>query len=71
MAAVNICSDFGAQKNKVSHCLPIYLPYSGIYLLISGCAGSSLLRRLFSGHDKQGLLSRGGEQASLAVERGL
>ena len=29
MAAVTICSDFGAQKNKVSycfHCLPIYLP---------------------------------------------
>ena len=29
MAAVTICSDFGAQKNKVSHCfhcLPIYFP---------------------------------------------
>ena len=28
MAAVTICSDFGAQKNKVSHCFhcfPIYL----------------------------------------------
>ena len=24
MAAINICSDFGAQKNKVSHCFPIY-----------------------------------------------
>ena len=27
MAAVTICSDFGAQKNKVSHyfhCFPIY-----------------------------------------------
>ena len=22
----NICSDLGAQKNKVSHCFPIYLP---------------------------------------------
>ena len=21
-----ICSDFGAQKNKVNHCFPIYLP---------------------------------------------
>ena len=21
------CSDFGAQKNKVSHCFPIYLPW--------------------------------------------
>ena len=28
MAAVTICSDFGAQKNKVSHCFPIYLPAS-------------------------------------------
>ena len=26
MAAVTICSDFGAQKNKVSHCFPINLP---------------------------------------------
>jgi len=29
MAAVTICSDFGARKNKVSHCFhcfPIYLP---------------------------------------------
>ena len=31
MAAVNICSDLGAQENKVSHCFhyfPIYLPWS-------------------------------------------
>ena len=31
MAAVTICSDFGAQKNKVSHCFhcfPIYFPWS-------------------------------------------
>ena len=28
MAAITICSDFGAQKNKVSHCFPIYLPLS-------------------------------------------
>ena len=31
MAAVTICSDFGAPKNKVSHCFhcfPIYLPRS-------------------------------------------
>ena len=26
MAAIIICSDFGAQKNKVIHCFPIYLP---------------------------------------------
>ena len=31
MAAITICSKFGAQKNKVSHCFhcfPIYLPWS-------------------------------------------
>ena len=31
MAAITICSDFGTQKNKVSHCFhcfPIYLPLS-------------------------------------------
>ena len=28
MAEVTICSDFRAQKSKVSHCFPIYLPWS-------------------------------------------
>ena len=28
MAAITICSDFGAQENKVSHRFPIYLPWS-------------------------------------------
>ena len=31
MATITICSDFGAQKNKVRHCfhcLPIYFPWS-------------------------------------------
>ena len=28
MAAITICSDSGAQKNKVSHCFPIYLLWS-------------------------------------------
>ena len=31
MAAITICSDFGAQKNKICHCFhffPIYLPRS-------------------------------------------
>ena len=31
MAAVTVCSDFGAQENKICHyfhCLPIYLPWS-------------------------------------------
>ena len=33
MAAITICSDFGAQKNKVNHCFrcfPVYLPWSGV-----------------------------------------
>ena len=36
MAAVTICSDFGAEKNKVSycfHCFPIYFPCMYVYLL--------------------------------------
>ena len=42
MAAVTICSDFGAQDNKVCHCFhcfPIYLPLSngtGCHDLITG-----------------------------------
>ena len=28
MAAITICYDLGAQKNKVSHCFPVYLPWS-------------------------------------------
>ena len=28
MAAITICSDFGAQKNKVCHCFPIYFPWT-------------------------------------------
>ena len=28
MAAVTICSDFGAPQNKVSHCFPMYFPWS-------------------------------------------
>ena len=28
MAAVTICSDFGAPQNKVPQCFPIYLPWS-------------------------------------------
>ena len=28
MAAITICSDFRAQKDKVCHCFPIYLPWS-------------------------------------------
>ena len=28
MAAITICSDFGAPKNKVCHCFPIYFPWS-------------------------------------------
>ena len=28
MAAVTVCSDFGAQENKICHCFPICLPWS-------------------------------------------
>ena len=34
MAAVTICSDFGAQENEVCHCFhcfPIYLPWSDVW----------------------------------------
>ena len=43
MAAVTICSDFGAQKNRVwhcFHCFPIYLPWSDG----TGCHDSEVLR---------------------------
>ena len=52
MAAVTICSDFGAPQNKVSHCFSINLPYIflifflfffKLFILFFGCAGSSLL----------------------------
>ena len=42
MAAVTICSDFGAQENKVCHCFhcfPIYLPWSDG----TGCHDISIL----------------------------
>ena len=39
MAAVTICSDFGAQENKVCHCFPIYLPWNDG----TRCHGLSLL----------------------------
>ena len=43
MAAVTICSDFGAPQNKISHCFhcfPIYLPWSDALdamILVSEC----------------------------------
>ena len=46
MAAVTICSNFGAQENKVSHCFhcfPIYLPLSDR----SGCHVLSFLHAEF------------------------
>ena len=39
IAAVIICSDFGAPQNKVCHCFPIYLPWSDG----TGCHDLSLL----------------------------
>ena len=46
MAAITICSDFGAQKNKVSHgfhCFPIYLTWSCIRYQIKGDMKNSSL----------------------------
>ena len=43
MAAITICSDFGAQKNRVwhcFHCFPIYFPWSDG----TGCHDSEVLR---------------------------
>ena len=37
MAAITICSDFEAPKNKVCHCFrcfPIYLPWSDVFLCL-------------------------------------
>ena len=58
MAAITICSDFGAQKNKVWHFFPIYLPWSdgtGCHDLSFLNVGfkptlslSSFIKRLFS-----------------------
>ena len=63
MAAVTICSDFGVQENKVSHCFhcfPIYLPWSDgldamifVFLTLSFKPAFSLssftfIKRLFS-----------------------
>ena len=60
MAAVTICSDFGAQENKVCHCFPIYLhevmgPYAMIFVvwLLSlkpsfSLSSFTFIKRLFS-----------------------
>ena len=37
MAAITICSDFGAQKNKVSHCC-----ITNQYMKLSGFPGGSV-----------------------------
>ena len=49
MAAVTICSDFGAQENNICHCFhfsPIYLPWSDgtgcCYLSLSEIIVSSI-----------------------------
>ena len=47
MAAVSVCSDFGAQENKFCHCFhffPIYLPWSDG----TGCHDLSFLNVAFS-----------------------
>ena len=57
MAAVTICSDFGAPQNKVSlcfHCFPIYLPLSdgtgchGLSFLNFSLSSFTFIKRLFS-----------------------
>ena len=63
MTAITICSDFGAQKNKVSycfHCFPIYFPWSDrtrchilVFWMLSfkpsfSLASFTFMRRLFS-----------------------
>ena len=51
MAAVIICSDFGAQKIKICHCFhcfPIYLPWSdGTFCLILNLMFVLLFKELF------------------------
>ena len=46
MAAVTICNDFWAPKNKVRHCFPIYLPWSDG----TGCHDLSFFKTLL-GHN--------------------
>ena len=51
MAAVTICSDFGAQTNKVwhcFHCFPIYLPWSAKITADADCS-HEIKRRLLLG----------------------
>ena len=60
MAAVTICSDFGAQENKICHCSPIYLPWSdgtkwhdlsflnGEFLANFSLSTFTFIKRLFS-----------------------
>ena len=44
MTVVTICSDFGAPQNKVTHCFPIYLPWSDG----TGCHDLSFLNVVLS-----------------------
>ena len=66
MAAVTICSGFGAPKNKVSHCFqcfPIYLPWSDG----TGCHDLSFLNvelYAYCFHSLLSLLSRGSYSSS-------
>ena len=55
MAAVSICSDFGAPKNKVWHCFhffPIYSPWSAFWMLsfkpTFSLSSFTFIKRLFS-----------------------
>ena len=54
MVLVTICSDFGAQENKVFysfHCFPIYLPWSdgtGCHDITFSLTSFTFIKRLFS-----------------------
>ena len=64
MAAVTICSDFGAPQNKISHCFhcfPIYLPSSDG----TGCHDLFIIG---DWNEKVGSQELPGVQANLALE---
>ena len=45
MAAVTICSDFGAQEDEICHYFPFYLPCSNIYVCVCVCVCMYMYRK--------------------------
>ena len=75
MAAVTICSDSGAQKNKVSHCFPIYLPGHGTTDLFQigkgvrqGCILSLCLFNLYNLYAEYIMRNAGLEEAQAGIK---